>query len=83
MFRALLTLVAVVLRSALALIRSREKQAIVELALRQQLAAATGSLLWVELSARLRLGGSGGYLTYPQMTFIRAFDPEDRCTVRP
>ena len=38
MFRALLTLVAVVLRSALALIRSREKQAIVELALRQQLA---------------------------------------------
>ena len=31
----------------------------------RQFQAATGSLLWVELSARLRLGGSGGYLTYP------------------
>ena len=38
MVRALFTLVAVVLRSALALFRSREDQAIVELALRQQLA---------------------------------------------
>ena len=39
MFRALLTLVASVLRSALAVFRSRENQAIVELALRQQLAS--------------------------------------------
>jgi transposase InsO family protein len=38
MLRALLTLVACVLRSTLALFRSREDQAIVELALRQQLA---------------------------------------------
>jgi transposase InsO family protein len=38
MFRALLILVASALRSALALFRSRENQAIVELALRQQLA---------------------------------------------
>jgi putative transposase len=38
MLRALLTLVACVLRSTLALFRSREGQAIVELALRQQLA---------------------------------------------
>jgi hypothetical protein len=38
MLRALLTLVACVLGSTLALFRSREDQAIVELALRQQLA---------------------------------------------
>jgi putative transposase len=38
MIRALLTLVITVLRSALALFRSRESQVIVELALRQQLA---------------------------------------------
>src|SRR5258705_8539979 len=38
MLRALLTLVASILRSAIALFRSRESQAIVELALRQQLA---------------------------------------------
>ena len=38
MFRALLTLLASILRSAIALFRSRENQAIVELALRQQLA---------------------------------------------
>lgn len=38
MLRALLTLIASALRSALALLRSREEQAIVELALRQQLA---------------------------------------------
>jgi len=38
MLCALLTLVAVVLRSAIALFRSRESQASVELALRQQLA---------------------------------------------
>ena len=38
MVRALLTLVGSILRSAIALFRSRENQAIVELALRQQLA---------------------------------------------
>ena len=38
MLRALLTLVASIVRSAIALFRSRENQAIVELALRQQLA---------------------------------------------
>jgi putative transposase len=38
MLRALLTLVVCMLRSTLALLRSRENQAIVELALRQQLA---------------------------------------------
>jgi hypothetical protein len=38
MLRALLTLVASIIRSAIALFRSRENQAIVELALRQQLA---------------------------------------------
>ena len=38
MLRALLTLVASIVRSAIALFRSREDQAIVELALRQQLA---------------------------------------------
>src|SRR5258707_15376731 len=38
MLKALLTLVASIVRSAVALFRSRENQAIVELALRQQLA---------------------------------------------
>jgi hypothetical protein len=38
MLRALLTLIPSIVRSAIALLRSRENQAIVELALRQQLA---------------------------------------------
>ena len=49
MLRALLTLVTSMLRSAIALFRSRENQAIVELALRQQLA------VYVHRHPRLRL----------------------------